>query len=106
MPLSTPLNGGMLMVSKRVVGIAGPDRKALGDPYFIIKDPKKDAYFVAVAVLGFDPKAPHITPEQAEGVKKVKKMYDDGAKAAVVTTAVQVDGEWNWVAQNTEPDEV
>ena len=65
--------------------------EALGSPNFVIEHGGR--YYVAVAVLEYDPNARGITKEQRNGVDQIRQMFERAAKEAPLTGA-ELDPSW------------
>jgi len=84
-----------------VVQVATPEKYALNDPAFVIESDGR--FYVAVAVLEFDPNAPDITPEEKEGVEQVSRMVRDGTAGV---RGARIPGGWDYSRQNTSPQNI
>lgn len=74
-------------------------KAAFAKPTFIVE--LEGRYYVSVAVLEYDPRAPDLTPEQREGVAQVQELFRSGAKTA--TGVVEIGRSLDEMPMNTGP---
>lgn len=55
-------------------------RAGYAQPTFIIE--QQGRFYVTLAVLEYDPKAPGITPEQRDGIMQIEKLFRSGDRSA------------------------
>lgn len=73
-----------------IVHVAAETTLALSQPSFIIE--RGGRFYLTVALLEYDPKAPGLTPEQRDGVAQIEKLYRSGPKGLVGATEVAMRG--------------
>lgn len=80
--------------------IKTPDRAAATSPNFVIEDDGR--YYIAVAVLEYDPDAENITEEERRGVDQVRQLFETSVREAPVG-ASRLNERYNYSMQNTRP---